>query len=487
MTTPVIRRRKKPIEVDTIQWTGTNEADVQAFTGGPSVFYALDAEDREGSDDPEATATVFDKLHSTWILVYTGQHIVRGVKGEHHPIAEDVLAETYEAVSSAVAQSAPADRAADVASCPGRELDPNPCHCPCYGCKHHCSAHNPEEVPDSESAPAEAALRDRIRRAVCEAEGFAWDSDMLEPDEYGDHADAVLAALFGPIPAGTDVAAWTAIRAIQLMNEAGQRRDDAKAALLRELIDEAVECDGYITVQELRRMARKTAPTASAEPPAAAPAVSSVGQAAHTTRSAALERVVQRIGQMADAWEQQLPEVIRTPAVVSAIRDALEPVAELPAPTDVAACSCEAEVHVGAGFYHQPQCATKLRRMAAETQPAEAHSCPNCEGVDPDTCWMNPDRPPEQCPAAEFEDYGQQCTKPSGHNLHSFEEQQPDVTPPAGGAQQPKEAEGPRTVCVCGHTRAEHVTVGGPFGRGRLLCTVCNGLDGNACKEFEAL
>jgi hypothetical protein len=96
MTTPVIRRRKRPIEVDTIQWTGHNEADVQAFTGGPAVFYALDAEDREGSDDPEATATVFDKLHCTWILVYTGQHIVRGVKGEYHPIAEDVLAETYE-------------------------------------------------------------------------------------------------------------------------------------------------------------------------------------------------------------------------------------------------------------------------------------------------------------------------------------------------------------------------------------------------------
>jgi hypothetical protein len=46
-------------------------------------------------------------------------------------------------------------------------------------------------------APAadRAALREAIRRAVCEAEGFAWDSDMLEPDEYGDHADAVLAAL----------------------------------------------------------------------------------------------------------------------------------------------------------------------------------------------------------------------------------------------------------------------------------------------------
>ena len=43
-----------------------------------------------------------------------------------------------------------------------------------------------------------AAIRDRIRRAVCEAEGFGWDTDMLEPDEYGDVADAVLAVLPEP-------------------------------------------------------------------------------------------------------------------------------------------------------------------------------------------------------------------------------------------------------------------------------------------------
>ena len=42
---------------------------------------------------------MYDRLHSTWVLVYTGQHIVRGVKGEFYPIAEDVLAETYEAVT----------------------------------------------------------------------------------------------------------------------------------------------------------------------------------------------------------------------------------------------------------------------------------------------------------------------------------------------------------------------------------------------------
>jgi hypothetical protein len=46
----------------------------------------------------------------------------------------------------------------------------------------------------------QSALRDRVRRALCEAAGFgfAWGTDMLEPDEYGDVADAVRAVLPAP-------------------------------------------------------------------------------------------------------------------------------------------------------------------------------------------------------------------------------------------------------------------------------------------------
>lgn len=36
----------------------------------------------------------------------------------------------------------------------------------------------------------------------------------------------------------------------------------------------------------------------------------------------------------------------------------------------------------------------RLRRMAGETPATtEAHTCGNCEGVDPDTCLTNPNRP----------------------------------------------------------------------------------------------
>ena len=51
--------------------------------------------------------------------------------------------------------------------------------------------------------------------------------------------------------------------------------------------------------------------------------------------------------------------------------------------------------------------------------------------------------------------------------------------------QQPdEEAHGPRTVCICGHTRGEHLRVSG-----RLLCDECvpDSTDNLVCKEFEAL
>ncbi|WP_069751640.1 hypothetical protein [Streptomyces sp. EN16] len=53
-------------------------------------------------------------------------------------------------------------------------------------------------------APADrSATRDRIRRAICEASGFTWLPDeLMEPDEYGEHADAVLAVLAGEAAAG---------------------------------------------------------------------------------------------------------------------------------------------------------------------------------------------------------------------------------------------------------------------------------------------
>lgn len=90
------RFRKKPVEVEAVQWTGDNEAELVTFAG--DRFHVVDPEDR--GDDPDQTAAVFDTLHNTWVRVYDGQWIVKGVKGEFYPIAPEVLAETYVSVDA---------------------------------------------------------------------------------------------------------------------------------------------------------------------------------------------------------------------------------------------------------------------------------------------------------------------------------------------------------------------------------------------------
>jgi len=80
--------RKKPLTVRAVQWTGDNESELHVFTGGR--FQAVDPEDR--GDDPAITGAVLDVLHSTWVGVKDGQWVIQGVKGEHYPIDEEVLA-----------------------------------------------------------------------------------------------------------------------------------------------------------------------------------------------------------------------------------------------------------------------------------------------------------------------------------------------------------------------------------------------------------
>lgn len=103
----------------------------------------------------------------------------------------------------------------------------------------------------------------------------------------------------------------------------------------------------------------------------------------------------------ADDWPEWLAEEAR-----------LHDPAVLPAPVDRAAVLREAADRIDATDLPQDYvdmfdngarwATTVLRRVAAETRTP--HACGNCDGIDPDSCLTNPDR-----------------------------------TPPAAGAQQPKE------------------------------------------------
>lgn len=99
--------RKKPVEVEAIQFDGTNWNEVREWCqqlepeGNPERkdriwFFPVD--DGDGYGDPEVTAEVFDKLHSIWVGVKTGDWILHGVRGEFYPCDDEAFQQTYEPV-----------------------------------------------------------------------------------------------------------------------------------------------------------------------------------------------------------------------------------------------------------------------------------------------------------------------------------------------------------------------------------------------------
>lgn len=97
-TVQPVTRYKRRIPVQTLQWTGSNAADVYRFcddlVGFGGQFEILPTDDKRRNDG--YTAQVWDKLHSTWIPMRDGDHVARGVRGELYPIADQIITQAYE-------------------------------------------------------------------------------------------------------------------------------------------------------------------------------------------------------------------------------------------------------------------------------------------------------------------------------------------------------------------------------------------------------
>lgn len=95
----VIRFKTKPVEIDAIRFTYESADEVKAFASNPedeTVFFNWGYE--EGTEG-DLWGQVYDVLHDTWINVYPGQWIIRGLKGEYYPCDNETLHAKYEAVN----------------------------------------------------------------------------------------------------------------------------------------------------------------------------------------------------------------------------------------------------------------------------------------------------------------------------------------------------------------------------------------------------
>jgi len=79
------RFRKKPVEIEAIEWTGENVSAVMDFMKWRNASH----DDRAGL----MIHTLEGTHHAT-----PGDWIIRGVKGEYYPCKPDIFAATYEPV-----------------------------------------------------------------------------------------------------------------------------------------------------------------------------------------------------------------------------------------------------------------------------------------------------------------------------------------------------------------------------------------------------
>lgn len=77
---------KKPVTIEAMQWTrDTTMGELKDFTN-----------DLIELDDVDEAFFVYDRLHDSWIKFVYGDWIIKGLKGEFYPCADETFQMTYE-------------------------------------------------------------------------------------------------------------------------------------------------------------------------------------------------------------------------------------------------------------------------------------------------------------------------------------------------------------------------------------------------------
>lgn len=92
----IMKVRKKPVEVEAVQWTGENLEEIKAFVGESLIYDILDTAWKIG----KGKLRVFMKIKTLEgdMLTSEGDYIIKGISGEFYPCKPDIFKATYEEV-----------------------------------------------------------------------------------------------------------------------------------------------------------------------------------------------------------------------------------------------------------------------------------------------------------------------------------------------------------------------------------------------------
>lgn len=88
-----MRYRKKPVEIEAIQWTGDNIGDIIEFCNDKANV------DVQRITSTRATAKIVIHTPEGDMNASIGDFIIRGIKGEYYPCKPDIFHETYDPIA----------------------------------------------------------------------------------------------------------------------------------------------------------------------------------------------------------------------------------------------------------------------------------------------------------------------------------------------------------------------------------------------------
>ena len=94
-----MKYRKKPVEIEALQWTGQNHREMFNFLGGEDTEYMTASGVNFYIDFNKIEGGLVIKTLEGEHIATIGDYIIKGVKGEYYPCKEDVFHLTYEKIN----------------------------------------------------------------------------------------------------------------------------------------------------------------------------------------------------------------------------------------------------------------------------------------------------------------------------------------------------------------------------------------------------
>lgn len=90
--------KKRPVMIEGMRFTHESAEEIKKWaTKSDGCFETCSF--NWGYNDEDLWGQVYDVLHDTWVNVYPGQWVLKGVQGEFYPCDNDVLHSTYDDVT----------------------------------------------------------------------------------------------------------------------------------------------------------------------------------------------------------------------------------------------------------------------------------------------------------------------------------------------------------------------------------------------------